>query len=198
MRRCQSSQSQASVGFPLPGVEIKVVNETGLRSCRGTQIGSSFCAPRCHPWLLQHARGHGPHRRRLARTRRHARVDEEGYASIVDRKKDIIIRGGSNIIRSDLEELLLKHPAVAEVGVVGMPSEAMGEEVVAYVVRRRGADVTEQESHRALRKSARQIQKLPRFVQFCRLPASQSDRKVDKKKLGEWTRRDLAGNLASL
>ena len=74
-----------------------------------------------------------------------AKVDEDGYLFIVDRKKDLIIRGGFNIYPRDLEELLAKHEAVSEVAVIGIPSEAMGEEILACVVKKEGADITEQE-----------------------------------------------------
>jgi long-chain acyl-CoA synthetase len=60
-------------------------------------------------------------------------LDEEGYLFIVDRKKDLIIRGGFNVYPRDVEDALLEHPAVAAVGVVGRPDERHGEEVVAFV-----------------------------------------------------------------
>jgi acyl-CoA synthetase (AMP-forming)/AMP-acid ligase II len=63
-------------------------------------------------------------------------VDEEGFVFIVDRKKDMIISGGVNVYPREVEEVLATHPAVAEVAVVGRPSERWGEEVVAFVVPR--------------------------------------------------------------
>ena len=74
-----------------------------------------------------------------------AKMDEDGYLYIVDRKKDLILRGGFNIYPRDLEELISRHPAVAEVAVVGVPSERMGEEVVAVVVRNPDSELTEEE-----------------------------------------------------
>ena len=74
-----------------------------------------------------------------------AKVDEDGYLYIVDRKKDLIIRGGFNIYPRDLEELLAKHEAVSEVAVIGIPSERMGEEILACVVKKEGVEVTEEE-----------------------------------------------------
>lgn len=67
-----------------------------------------------------------------------AKVDEEGYLYIVDRKKDLIIRGGFNIYPRDLEELLVKHEAVLEAAVIGIPSERMGEEILACIVKKKG------------------------------------------------------------
>jgi long-chain acyl-CoA synthetase len=70
-------------------------------------------------------------------------LDEEGYLSIVDRKSDMILRGGFNVYPREIEELLMTHPAVALVAVVGIPDERLGEEVKALVVRRPGVEVTE-------------------------------------------------------
>ena len=67
-------------------------------------------------------------------------LDDDGYLHIVDRKKDLIIRGGFNVFPRDVEEALLEHPAVAAAGVVGRPDEAHGEEVVAFVELRPGQE----------------------------------------------------------
>ncbi|MBD3926773.1 AMP-binding protein [Nocardioides cavernae] len=68
-------------------------------------------------------------------------LDEEGYVSIVDRKKDLIISGGVNVYPREIEEVLARHPAVADSAVVGAPDATWGETVVAYVVLRPGADL---------------------------------------------------------
>jgi long-chain acyl-CoA synthetase len=67
------------------------------------------------------------------------RLDEDGYLYIVDRIKDLIIRGGFNVYPRDVEDGLLEHPAVAMAGVIGTPSARYGEEVVAFVSLRAGA-----------------------------------------------------------
>ncbi len=73
-------------------------------------------------------------------------IDEEGYLSIVDRKKDVIISGGENVSSIEVEDTLHAHPAVAEVAVIGVPHERWGETVVALVVRAEGHEhVTEQD-----------------------------------------------------
>jgi long-chain acyl-CoA synthetase len=64
------------------------------------------------------------------------RIDEQGFLTILDRSKDMIISGGSNIYPREIEEVLLRHPAVAECSVVGRPHAEWGEEVVAFVVRK--------------------------------------------------------------
>jgi long-chain acyl-CoA synthetase len=61
-----------------------------------------------------------------------AYIDPEGYFFIVDRKKDMIIRGGFNIYPREIEEVLYQHPAVREAAVIGIPDAKMGEEVKAY------------------------------------------------------------------
>jgi len=73
------------------------------------------------------------------------RCDADGFVFVVERKKDLIIRGGINVYPRDVEEVLAEHPAVAMAGVVGRPDELFGEEVVAFVVRRGGAEASEGE-----------------------------------------------------
>jgi long-chain acyl-CoA synthetase len=70
-------------------------------------------------------------------------LDEDGFLTLLDRSKDLIISGGSNIYPREVEEVLLTHPAVAEVSVVGAPNADWGEEVVAFVVLRPGAQADE-------------------------------------------------------
>ncbi|HVF05211.1 MAG TPA: long-chain fatty acid--CoA ligase [Frankiaceae bacterium] len=72
--------------------------------------------------------------------------DEDGFISIVDRKKDMVLRGGFNVYPREVEEVLLRHPAIAQVAVIAVPDETHGEEVCAVVVRSpEGADVSSQE-----------------------------------------------------
>jgi long-chain acyl-CoA synthetase len=68
-----------------------------------------------------------------------ARRDEDGYLFIMDRIKDMILRGGFNVYPREIEELLLEHPGVSLAAVVGIPDERLGEEVKAFVVPRPGA-----------------------------------------------------------
>ena len=69
-------------------------------------------------------------------------VDEDGYLFLAGRKKDLIISGGVNIYPKDLEEVIIRHPAVAEVTVFGIPHDRLGEEVAATVLPRAGAHLT--------------------------------------------------------
>ncbi|MFJ9387370.1 long-chain fatty acid--CoA ligase [Nocardioides sp. NPDC101246] len=74
-----------------------------------------------------------------------ARRDEEGFLAIVDRAKDMIISGGENVYSAEVENVLHEHPDVAEAAVIGLPHEVWGEQVVAVLVRRPGAEVTDDE-----------------------------------------------------
>ncbi len=91
--------------------------------------------------------------------------DEDGYLSIVDRKKDMILRGGYNIYPRELEEVIMTHPAVSLVAVIAVPCEKMGEEVKAYVVKKQGAQLSEDEFI-VWCKTQFANYKYPRFVEF--------------------------------
>ncbi len=72
-------------------------------------------------------------------------IGDDGYVSIQDRKKDVIITGGENVSSIEVEDVLFSHPAVAEVAVIGVPSEKWGETIKALVVLADGAEATELE-----------------------------------------------------
>jgi long-chain acyl-CoA synthetase len=74
-----------------------------------------------------------------------ARIDEDGFVFIVDRAKDMVLRGGENVYCSEVEAAIYEHPAVAEAAVFGTPDERLGEEVAAAVVLRPGASLTQEE-----------------------------------------------------
>lgn len=71
--------------------------------------------------------------------------DEDGFFFIVDRKKEMIIRGGMNIYPREVEEVMMKHPDISMVAVVGIADEKLGEEVKAFVVKKNGSDISEEE-----------------------------------------------------
>lgn len=70
-----------------------------------------------------------------------ARRDEDGYYFIIDRAKDLIVRGGFNVYPRELEEVIIAHPEVSLVAVVGIPDERIGEEVKAFVIREPGSQL---------------------------------------------------------
>lgn len=94
-----------------------------------------------------------------------ARVDEDGFYFIVDRKKDLIIRSGYNVYPREVEEVLYEHPAVAEAAVVGVPHSFHGEEIAAVIVLRPGAHATATEIRNFV-KDRVAAYKYPRIVTF--------------------------------
>jgi len=92
-------------------------------------------------------------------------MDEEGYISIVDRKKDMILRGGYNVYPRELEEQIMTHPAVSLCAVIGVPDDRMGEEVKAFLVLKQGSELTESEFVDWC-KGQFAANKYPRFVEF--------------------------------
>jgi len=133
-----------SVGQAIPGVEIAILDdadqalpsgEVGEVCVRGPNIMQGYyrlaeetAATLRQGWLHTGDMG---------------RLDDDGYLYIVERKKDLIIRGGFNVYPRDVEEVLYAHPAVVEAAVVGMRDPVMGEEVVAYVALKPGATTDE-------------------------------------------------------
>src|SRR5712692_2286789 len=132
-----------SIGTPVEGVQMRLVDEAGQTVPDG-EIGEIVI--RGHnvmkgywnkPEATAEAFTDG-----WFRTGDMARVDEGDYYYIVDRKKDLIIRGGYNVYPREIEEVLHEHPAVAEVAVIGMPHPELGEEVGAAVALKPGASAT--------------------------------------------------------
>jgi long-chain acyl-CoA synthetase len=110
------------------------------------------------------------------------RLDADGYLTIVDRIKDLIIRGGYNVYPRDVEDALLDHPDVAMAGVVGRPDDRLGEEVVAFVALNPGATVTADELIE-FTKSRMAANKYPREVHIVDAVPLTSVGKLDRKKL---------------
>ncbi|MGH2479253.1 MAG: class I adenylate-forming enzyme family protein, partial [Ktedonobacteraceae bacterium] len=113
-------------------------------------------------------------------------LDEDGYVYIVERKKDLIIRGGFNIYPRDVEEVLNRHPAVVESAVIGIPSERMGEEVKAFVVTSEEIDI---ETLKVYCREALANYKTPSEIAVISYLPRNAVGKIDKKEL-----RKLHGN----
>jgi long-chain acyl-CoA synthetase len=137
----------ASVGRPLPGVEVRVVDDRDHDVAPG-EIGEVLV--RCGEpgrWLVTRGYWNRPDADREAfldgflRTGDLGRLDGDGHLYIVDRRKDMILSGGLNIYSKEVERALEAYPCVAEAAVVGAPDPLYGEAVVAYVVPRPGAVV---------------------------------------------------------
>src|SRR4029077_4446379 len=110
------------------------------------------------------------------------RFDEEGFLSIVDRKKDMILRGGFNVYPREIEEVLMAHPSGALAAVGGRPDERLGEEVRAFVVRKPGSTVSEQELIEWA-KDQLAAYKYPRAVEFRDALPTSATGKVLKREL---------------
>jgi fatty-acyl-CoA synthase len=94
-----------------------------------------------------------------------ATMDEQGYVRVVGRIKDMVIRGGENVYPREIEEFLYTHPHVADVQVVGVPDERYGEELMAWIVLRSGAECSEEEIREFCRGRIAHF-KIPRYVKF--------------------------------
>ncbi len=94
-----------------------------------------------------------------------ATMDSEGYVNIVGRIKDMIIRGGENIYPREIEEYLYGHPAIEDVQVIGVPDRRYGEQVMAWIKLREGAEITGEEIREHCRGKIAHF-KVPRYVKF--------------------------------
>jgi long-chain acyl-CoA synthetase len=137
------SNRPGSVGRPIPNVEVAILDpdgqpvptgEEGEVCARGPGIMKGY-------WKDEEQTAHAL-RGGWLHTGDIGKLDEDGYLYIVDRMKDLIIRGGFNVYPRDVEDALLEHPDVTQAAVVGRPDDESGEEVVAVVAIRPGATVT--------------------------------------------------------
>ena len=136
------------------------------------------------PAKTREAEWFDPAGKRFIRTGDVGRFDDDGFLTLFDRKKDMIISGGFNIYPSDLEAVLRGHPAVADVAVVGVPSEQWGETPVAFVVRRAGDDTDGRGAPAVDQRPARQDAAAGRLQFIDELPRSAIG-KVLKRELRE-------------
>jgi long-chain acyl-CoA synthetase len=156
-----------SIGTPIEGVEMKVVDDDGNEVpqgepgeivIRGHNVMKGY-------WNRPEATADAISDEGWFKTGDMAIIDEDGYFFIVDRKKDLIIRGGYNVYPREIEEVLYEHPAVREVAVVGVPHPELGEEVGAAVALKEGQQASEDE----LREHAKEqvaAYKYPRKIWF--------------------------------
>jgi long-chain acyl-CoA synthetase len=153
-----------SIGTPIEGVYMRLIDDDGYTvpdgeageiAIRGHNVMKGYWGK---PEATAQAIPDG-----WFRTGDMARVDEDGYYYIVDRKKDLIIRGGYNVYPREVEEVLHEHPAVAEVAVVGIPHPELGEEIGAAVALKPDTTATEDEL-RAFARERVAAYKYPRHV----------------------------------
>jgi long-chain acyl-CoA synthetase len=156
-----------SIGTPIEGVEMKLVgddhedvapDEVGEIAIRGHNVMQGY-------WNRPDATAEAIDPDGWFYTGDMAKVDDDGYFFIVDRKKEMIIRGGYNVYPREIEEVLYEHPAVREAAVIGVPHAELGEEVGAAVALKPGAQVTESEIRDHVKASIAAY-KYPRYVWF--------------------------------
>ncbi len=157
-----------SIGRPIPGVEMKLIEPDwsevaddpgaiGEIAIKGPNIMKGYYA---RPDATDEAIRDG-----WFRSGDLGKRDEDGWYYIVDRSKDMIIRGGFNVYPREIEEVLMEHPAVSLAAVIGVPHESHGEEIKAVVIRTEGAEITEDELV-AWGKEQFAAYKYPRTVEF--------------------------------
>jgi fatty-acyl-CoA synthase len=177
----------STVGQVMPHTEIKVVDPvSGLIQPRGEP--GEFCA---RGYLVMRGYWNDPERTQESidpagwmHSGDLATMDEEGYVRIVGRIKDMVIRGGENIYPREIEEFLYTHPDVADVQVIGVPDQRYGEELMAWIVPRTGAALTDEDVREYCRGKIAHF-KIPRYVKFVDAYPMTVTGKVQKFKMRE-------------
>ncbi len=163
-------QKDGSVGVPLPGTEIRIVDsETGLRELGPNELGEIIARG---PQVMS---GYWNNKEETALTIRDgwlytgdiAYKDEDGYIFIVDRKKDMVIIGGYNVYPREIDEVLYEHPLVAEAVVVGIPHRTRGEVLKAFIIPKKGEEQLTAHDLLAHCRSRLANYKVPKYIEFC-------------------------------
>ncbi|CAN5430492.1 long-chain fatty acid--CoA ligase [soil metagenome] len=180
-----ADRKPGSIGTPIRGVEMMLLDVEGNEAAEG-EIGE--IAIRGENIMAGYWANEDASAEAIVdgwfRSGDLARRDSDGYYEIVDRKKDMIIRGGMNIYPREIEEVLYEHSAVAEAAVVGVPHDEYGEEVAAYVVIAEGAEATEDELREHV-KAQVAAYKYPREVHLIPELPKGATGKILKRELGK-------------
>lgn len=164
----EGERRPGSIGLPLPSTDQRLVDlETGTRVLAPGEVGELSVRG---PQVMLGYFGHPEETAAVLtdgwfRTGDIARIDADGYAYLVDRKKDMVNVGGMKVYPREVEEVLFQHPGVADAAVVGVPDPEHGEVLRAYVVRKPGATVTAEELIAFVRERIAHY-KAPRTVEF--------------------------------
>jgi fatty-acyl-CoA synthase len=157
-----------TVGQVFPHTEIKIVDpDTGRtveRGQAGEFLARGYCVMRGY-WNDPERTAEAIDDNKWMHTGDLATMDDQGYVRVVGRIKDMVIRGGENLYPREIEEFLYGHPEVADVQVIGVPDERYGEELMAWIVRRKGGEVSEEEIKEFCRGRIAHY-KVPRYVKF--------------------------------
>jgi long-chain acyl-CoA synthetase len=175
-----------SVGRPVPGCEVSIQDDGGVLLAAGRD--GEICAR--SPGVMS-GYWHAPDSASTVlaggwlHTGDIGHLDDDGYLYVVDRMKDLILRGGFNVFPRDVEDVLVAHPAVTLAGVVGRPDARLGEDVVAFVSLRPDAVVTAEELTEYARKHLA-AHKYPRQITIVPTIPLTSVGKLDRKKMRQW------------
>ena len=170
-----------TVGRPAQGHDIRLIDDAGCElpagdtSAIGEVVGHSggmMSSYHRQPGKTREAEWFDALGKRFIRTGDIGRFDADGFLTLLDRKKDMVISGGFNIYPSDLEAVLREHAAVLDVAVVGVPSVQWGETPVAFVVRRDGSELGADELLRWLNERVGKTQRLASLAYLDELPRS--------------------------
>ncbi|MDZ7291722.1 MAG: AMP-binding protein [candidate division KSB1 bacterium] len=169
----RSTSNACSVGLPLPGLEVAVLDPNRRHVPDGT-VGEIFVRG---PWTMQGYLNHGQISRETywhdwLDTADLGLLDSEGFLHLVNRRNDVILKGGFAVYPSEVEAFLSLHPKIEECAVIGVPDRVHGEEVKAYIVVRPNQSITRDEIV-GYCKASLPVYKCPRHIEFCEsLPRS--------------------------
>jgi fatty-acyl-CoA synthase len=187
-----------TVGRVHPHLEIKIVDEAGRIVPRGTpgELCTRGYSVMLGYWNDPENTAASIDAARYMHTGDIATMDDDGYANIAGRIKDMVIRGGENIYPREIEEFLYAHPAVKDVAVIGVPDERYGEELCAWIVLRAEA-AADEESIKEFCRGRIAHYKVPRYVKFAaELPMTVTG-KVQKFKMRETSTEELGLTAAA-
>ncbi len=186
MNFIEKSGKQGSIGTPIPGVEVKIFDyedrevpqgQVGEIVVRGPNVMLGYYNREEETrWALRSGWFH---------TGDLAYADPDGYLYIVDRKKDLIIRGGVNINPREVEDVLYSHPAIFDVAVIGVPDAVMGEELLALIMVRKGHELSDEDIKEFCKGKIAKY-KIPRYYRFVSSLPKTASGKLMRKELQTW------------
>jgi long-chain acyl-CoA synthetase len=182
-----------TVGKPAEGHDMRVIDEDGREMAHGEigevvgRSGAMMTGYHRQPAKTREAEWYDAQGQRYIRTGDVGRFDEQGFLTLMDRRKDMVISGGFNIYPSDLEAVLREHPAVADAAVIGVPSPEWGETPVAYVVPAAGADASPEDIRAWFNARVGKTQRLAGLRFTGELPRSEIGKVLKRQLREQWT-----------
>ncbi len=187
-----------TVGHPTPDSDMRVIDDDGRELPPGSvgeivsRSGTMMIGYHNLPEKTAEFEWFDAQGRRFFRSGDVGRFDEDGFLTLMDRKKDMVISGGFNVYPSDLEAILAQHPQVLESAVFGVPSERWGETPVAHVVARAGAALQPQELLAWLNAQVGKSQRLATLEVVAALPRSDIGKVLKRQLRDQWVTKGIA------